>query len=252
MAPQPSGLIPLKKPKKKSRPNRKSKQSVINRNRKNGEKLIKKAIVHRMDEHLRRFDNPNYRCIEPRVFQANSCKGSQYSMVSLDTTEFYEKHHDKNTWVRVSQPGEINVSNKGGDHNGGKGLFAIKDIPSGTRICPFVGNMHRKPCDGGCKYDLKLGKDMYLCARECPNDLAYLARGDFQDTPALRTRAVPSPPNYARYCNSLPNTTLADKDLFNCAFEVVGDGLNAMFLETTRDVVAGEEMLVWYGESFQF
>ena len=36
----------------------------------------------------------------------------------------------------------------------------------------------------------------------------------------------------------------------NCSFEIAGDGLDAMFIETTYPVAAGEELLVDYGKKF--
>jgi hypothetical protein len=86
---------------------------------------------------------------------------------SPETAVFYNDHpHYFIKWLKVSSA--ANVSNSTGDKDGGKGVFAIRDIPSGTRICPYVGVHRNKPCPAsvGCQYDLHMHKDVYLCGRE--------------------------------------------------------------------------------------
>lgn len=168
---------------------------------------------------------------------------------SPQTLDFYRDHGVVNKWLRVSE--ESNASNPDGKVGGGKGVFATCNIPDRTRICPYVGAQTCSPCDVDerCQYCLQLYKGCIVCARNTLLDIGYLAKGDTERSGGtLCTLAAPAPPNYGRYFNTL----LGERDEleFNCMFEIVDDGYDAMFIHTTRDIVAGEELLIDYGNLF--
>jgi hypothetical protein len=105
---------------------------------------------------------------------------SRVSSSAFSCCSDHDHPHYFNKWVRVSSA--ANVSNPTGDKDFGKGVFAIRDIPSGTRICPYVGVHRNKPCPASvlivnmtsaCTY-----KDVYLCGREQLYDQGYLMEGE--------------------------------------------------------------------------
>mmetsp|Transcript_11967 Transcript_11967/g.22144 ORF Transcript_11967/g.22144 Transcript_11967/m.22144 type:complete len:290 (+) Transcript_11967:1926-2795(+) len=165
--------------------------------------------------------------------------------VSDETMNFYYENWGDNQHLEVRE--SSNVSNPEGKPGGGKGVFAKKKIPAGTRVCPYVGTHQRKPCPAveECQYDLRMDKDLYICGRDVLYDVGYLMAANQERHQAFIKSKLPCPPNYGRFLNT---ATAGSEN--NCQFELVGDGLDVMFISTTRDVVAGEELLVDYGEWF--
>jgi hypothetical protein len=81
-------------------------------------------------------------------------------------------------------------------------VFAVRDIPSGTTLCPYVGVVQKQRCqDEACDYCLMLRRGLYLCARNILYDEGYFAACHV-DTPFCRKEVVneerPMPPNYGR------------------------------------------------------
>jgi hypothetical protein len=91
-------------------------------------------------------------------------------------TEFYERSTYPHRDIRLSEDGEVNVSNPTGKKGGGRGVFAVRDIPSGTTLCPYVNVVQKKRCqDEACEYCLMLRPGLYLCARNIRYDEGYFA-----------------------------------------------------------------------------
>lgn len=167
---------------------------------------------------------------------------------SPQVLSFYEEHGSRNQLIRVSD--EVNVSNLEGKEGGGKGVFAICDIAADTRLCPYVGDQRCVPCDADvhCQYCLRLYTGLVVCAREHLYDQGYLMALDTSSTHGSVKLPFRCPDNYGRYFNTIFGET-AESD-FNCMFEIVNDGFDAMFIHTQRAVKAGEELLVDYGGAF--
>ena len=165
--------------------------------------------------------------------------------VSDEVMDFYYQNWGENQYLEVRET--ANVSNPTGTAGGGKGVFAKKLIPPGTRVCPYGGFHQRKPCpaEENCQYDLRMDEGLYVCGRNALYDVGYLMAAHQEKHLAFVTSKLKSPPNYGRYFNT-GSAGLAN----NCEFEIAGDGLDAMFLTTTRAVAKGEELLVDYGDWF--
>lgn len=166
-----------------------------------------------------------------------------------DVREFYRaQRRMDNDYLTVSEG--KNVSNPEGEVGGGKGVFAKKDIPAGTTLCPYLGHERGVPCPASekCQYDLQLHKGYILCAREVKFDLGYLQSWDESDRLCAIKLETPCPPNYGRYINTLWGDRVSAD--FNCVFSSADDGQSVMFIEASRDISAGEELLVEYGRDF--
>ena len=174
-----------------------------------------------------------------------SCNPDQ----SAQVTEFYNS--GANVSLRLSEDGEPNVSNPSGTLGGGRGVFAAKDLPARTSLCPYLGHSRRTRCarDVACKYCLKVGPDSVICAREVLYDVGWLlARNAGKRALAVYDEGS-CEPNYSRYFNSVPGGKAED---FNVAFEGEEGGHLLCFLETTRAVSKGDELLVDYGAGFEW
>lgn len=165
--------------------------------------------------------------------------------VSDETMDFYFENWLENNFLEVRE--SSNVSNPDGILGGGKGVFAKKLIPAGTRVCPYVGAHRSKPCPSElqCQYDLRLERGFYICGRDTLYDVGYLMAANPERHQAFVTAEMKCPPNYGRFINT---ATAGLKN--NCRFELAGDGLDAMFVSALRNVEKGEELLVDYGEWF--
>ena len=127
-------------------------------------------------------------------------------------------------------------------------MFAKCDIPAGVRVCPYVGEHKNCPCppEVGCEYDLQMDREIFVCARNVPMDIGYLQSAyPDKDHSFIKSKHANSP-NYGRYFNTAMGKDLLD----NCLFDIAGDGLDAMFIKTSRDIKEGEELLVDYGDYF--
>ena len=196
---------------------------------------------------------------------------------SKHAMDFYEDNFLQNRWLVVSEG--PNVSNLEGKPGGGFGVFAKKSIPAGTRLCPYVGhkiwpeNVRHHPKD--CQYDLRVDEQLYICAKDVPYDIGYLMvcqhiedSLDISDWARDRRwrghdlgwhgvkRTSPCPRNFGRYINSLPRVeepeeaVAAREAALNCTFELSDDGHDCVFIETSRLVLEGEELLLDYGPEF--
>ena len=169
---------------------------------------------------------------------------------SDDVPEFYDQHPVSNQYLRVSD--EPNISNPSGEKGGGQGVFAKKDIPSGTRLCPYVSKYMVAPCkEGTCQYDLRFDSHHYLCAKDLKFDLGYFMCLDPTSRFGSAEVEAPTPPNYARYINTSKLELFGpDETKFNCEFLPDPAGRIIMWVSTTRDVKKGEELFIDYGDSF--
>jgi len=177
---------------------------------------------------------------------------------SLCTNEYYAEYDFEKPLVEVRT--SANVSNPEGKPDGGAGLFALRDIVDGTRICPYVGRMRSRPCpdDVHCEYDLRIDERVYVCAREVPYDVGYLL---YQETDretgshnAVREsahRRDACPRNFGRYINTLSEQQRGEGRTFNAIFDASEDGHDVVWVTADRDISAGEEVLVDYGKDFQ-
>ena len=242
------------KPKKKRR-NRCSKNSRAKNRAKCKQKFITLAKARRWEAwrgRLANYHGVRAQTIGPQIGVNEETKLYADANFSQQTTDFYAGHLYDNQLVTVSE-GE-NVSNPDGVKGGGKGVFADKDIPAHTRICPYVGKVQTHACDVSleCRYCMFLEEGYYICGRDEYYDLGYLTQVDketWNGWKGMRTEQ-PCPPNYSRYINSLSEDQVDEGLSFNCSFELVDDGHDVMFIETTREIKQGEELLLDYGDSF--
>jgi uncharacterized protein len=111
--------------------------------------------------------------------------------------------------------------------NAGYGLFAKTDIPKGTHIDMYHGKrMNRKEykaCTTNWSYIMEINRDLYVDGFESKCFVAFTndARG-LTRVPGLRN---------------------------NCFFELNEAGDN-MLMTTSRKIKAGEELFVFYGDSY--
>ena len=158
----------------------------------------------------------------------------------MNVEMFYKEHGASNRYVEVRAT--CNIANKLGT-NEEKGLFSILPIPTGTRICPYVGEIYTKQPKEG-KFVMEVNSEVFIDAEHHPVDIGYLYYLDDDVAAGLR-----SPPNYARYINTIyPEDELSGGYTFNCQF--VGDGLNVVWVEAIVDIPAGVELLVDYGPAY--
>ena len=173
---------------------------------------------------------------------------------SSQTLAFYQEHEGGNRFLTVSD--RPNTSNPEGKAGGGKGVFAIVNIPKDTRVCFYTGVGRRTACAASvhCDYCLQVTEDFYLCAREQLYDLGYLM-GCLTDEEAKTNHGAvvklhgSCAPNYGRYINTT-SKLLKERPPYNCAFELGDDGHDVMWVTTCLDVKEGEELLIDYGSSF--
>ena len=156
-----------------------------------------------------------------------------------------------------------NFSNPKGKEGGGAGVFARKDIPAGTVLCPYVALKQGKRCEEmyrgvtpvhRCGYCMLVDKStgLYFCARQIKYDVLYLSvpAGDSpHGVPEIRAERCPSPPNYARYVNTL-TPIQRESHSFNCIFEADGEGVDVVWLVSSVDIKKGSELSVDYGNKF--
>lgn len=184
--------------------------------------------------------------IGPKISVQKSVMLDGAPTVSQETVDFYDVHPLRNRFLEVSE--RPNASNIEGVAGGGKGVFATCDIPAGVRVCPYVGVHKNCACapEVECQYDLKLAAGIFICARDTLEDVGYLQSGNPDKDHSFITCPHANSPNYGRYFN----TAMGRGRLDNCTFEIAGDGLDAMFIETSRAIEKGEELLVDYGDYF--
>jgi hypothetical protein len=193
-----------------------------------------------------------YQSVAPLIPINEERKLAKANQTSTETGEFYGKHAEENCWLEVSEG--KNVSNPMGVKGGGKGVFAMVDIPAGTRICPYVGEVRSAPCsvEEGCNYDARVHAGFYICARSIEYDIGYFSQTDSTTWNGHKGVQVkrPCPPNFGRYVNSLTEEALSDGQVYNCSLENSDDGHDVIFITTLEFVRAGEELLMDYGTDF--
>jgi hypothetical protein len=230
-------------------------KAAENRKAKASQKFLRKVQDKRREEIAGRVENVQSRgmlpargFLLPEVFVDPKRWLISARRSSPQTREFYQEHPLRNKLLLLSEG--PNVSNPEGVPGKGKGVFAACDLPVDTRLCPYLGRRQSRPCsaDEQCQYDLLMYKGCVVCARAVLYDTGYLIVSDEASLGHGVKAACPSPPNYGRYFNTLFGER--DECEFNCVFEIVDDGCDAMFIHTSRAVKAGEELLLDYGGHF--
>jgi hypothetical protein len=244
-----------RKKKKKCRPQGKgAKQRHM---KKQGKKLIKRVRRWRIDLNRRRHVQ-SYREITPRVSFGTQKKLCEPLDLCPTVMDFYIRHAGYNPWLEVSD--RYNVSNPEGIEGGGKGVFALQDIPPHTLLCPYVGTPWICACKDNtradhvefrdCQYDLRVHSEFYICAREDTHDTAYLNALDLENLMGGDgvISTYRTPPNFGRYFNTLRK---GQEGKFNCSFLPDADGFEVIFIWSGDEVVKrGEELLIDYGTEF--
>ena len=157
---------------------------------------------------------------------------------------FYREHGASNRYVEVRSDCII-IANKLGT-NMEKGVFSLQPIPTGTRICPYMGEIYTKQPKEG-KFVMEVSSEVFIDAEHYYTvDIGYLYYLDSNVAAGLR-----SPPNCARYINTIySENELSGKYAFNWQF--VGDesGLNVVWVVAMVDIPADVELLVDYGTTY--
>lgn len=245
--------VPAQEVKKSKRANRSGAGCKRRKQRKKEEKYLGKVRLVRRTETLSRasqlsLGNAQVKEAVGPFIGSRADADSHHVNVSRDTLDFYDAHPYGNEKLEVSE--RANVSNPSGLPGKGKGVFALKELAAGTRLCPYVGKLQARPCavELECQYDLRLADKLFLCARDKLYDIGYLAASNMpKQNPLQHVReAVPTEPNFGRYFNT--GKSEADN---NCTFEIAGDGFDAIFLQSARAIRKGEELLVSYGNQFK-
>jgi hypothetical protein len=250
--------------KKKPRKRLRSVGSRLKRQAKEGKKFIRKVQRRRVSDKAERDADGGMSC-KICFFPDQLLAVRPVYRLSPDIAKFYLMNKLDNYYVRVSE--EPNVSNVTGTPGGGKGVFAKVKIPKGTLICPYLGKLRscRCPPEKKCLYDMKLQKGLYVCAQKPLLDIGYLYGSINCETGEVvkdhtdrhyalmgMTQPSPTPPNYARYVNSLSVSQRSGPFAmeFNCEFEYEGEEVVEIFLVASKDIEEGEELLANYGDEY--
>ncbi len=110
--------------------------------------------------------------------------------------------------------------------NSGKGLFTKLDIPKGTRIIEYKGRI-----TSWKEADIDEGRNAYL----------------FRVKSYHTIDARPTLKNLARYANDAKGFQKIKGLRNNCVYVI--DGLQ-VFIESVKDIAAGEEIFVDYGKEY--
>ena len=252
-------MTPQPNQQKKAR-RRCSKGAKKNQQAKKLVKFTAKIRERRADDmRARGPDTSRPTAVGPSIELNHSINLGHWKNCSPEIHQFYDSQSGENIYLRVSD--EPNVSNPEGIANKGKGVFARRDISKDTRLCPYVGKARRAPCppDKECQYCLKIDNMTYFCARETNFDIGYLMTylqdPEYSMTGRINQGAcvkaeVPTPPNFGKYFNTVSSKDLLAGTSVNCKFDLVGDGFDVMFIVAARDITAGEELLIDYGDEF--
>ena len=248
-------------PKKKKAKRKRSAGSKKKQDAKNSKKYARKiraARAHAYKEHLA-LDWLNKRT---PAFPYNVEKWLSVGTHSSEVPVFYREHYLRHSQLEVRFTGP-NFSNPKGKEGGGAGVFARKDIPAGTVLCPYVALKQGKRCEEmhrgasfvhRCGYCMLVDKStgLYFCARQIKYDLLYLSVPEGESAHGvaeIMAERYSSPPNYARYVNTLTPIQL-ETDSFNCIFEADREGVDVVWLVSSVDIKQGSELSVDYGDKF--
>ena len=248
---------------KKKRKRRCSENSRLRRRSIEHEKFLKK-VREKRDSEVRARTGVGSISTNAQLPRVPQNLKEKYAHCAMEVAQFYNDHPDRNRWLELSEG--PNVSNPDGIAGGGKGVFARCDVKKGTFLCPYLGEIKDCRCEGGeCLYDMRIRRKMFVCAREILYDVGYLYQdplwierpscaGDILRSNrryATKERDVACPPNYGRYVNSLTREQRDAGKSFICRFELLEHTRRKeIFLQATRDIKAGEEILAYYGNEY--
>ncbi|ACH46888.1 putative lysine methyltransferase [Feldmannia species virus] len=135
-------------------------------------------------------------------------------------------------WIHNSQKFGVKIK-QSTIPGAGKGLFATRQIPKNTWICPYSGEettmecIHQRyPGDSTAPYAEKISDNIaYDCA--CSRGIGSLANGRFN-----------------------ANGKVSSVRRHNCIsrYRPVGEGVPGVWLKSTKDIKSGEELMNWYGD----
>lgn len=190
---------------------------------------------------------PMWGGISPFLYEGNNTCGGQ--QVMTETYDWYDDMPDPwNQYLEVRDG--VNMANPTGT-NGQKGVFATRDIPVSTYICPYLGSiLRKKPAD--CEYAVELDRMTFVDAREILYDYAYVLIG--KDHRVLPRRHI-CPPNYGRYINTMNASVTWQLNVlrerrnhyFNATLEADRSGTDNVWVYANRNIFKGEEILMDYG-----
>ena len=155
--------------------------------------------------------------------------------------DFYHRCGIVNPYVEVRSG--LNIANPLGDKPEQQGLFSLQDLEPGLRFCLYSGEVYTSRPSWGA-YILEIAKDFYIDAERDTRDIGYLWPLGSQ---AYLARV---PHNHGRYINTVYPSDHAAGWRFNCEFVVDESGLDVVWVQTTRAVAAGEELLADYGKLY--
>ena len=92
------------------------------------------------------------------------------NQLSMNVEMFYKEHGASNRSIEVRST--CNIANKLGT-NEEKGHFSILPIPTGTRICSYVGEIYTKQPKEG-KFVMEVNLEVFIDAEHHPVDIGYL------------------------------------------------------------------------------
>ena len=121
-------------PKKKPSRKRQSAASRENQQAKRRVNYVKKTKDLRSESFKMRdpTHHPTGEVVSPQIKFHDTL--TKYDHLSSLVTVFYEGSSWPHRDIRLSEDGEVNVSNPTGKKGGGRGVFAVRDIPSGTKL----------------------------------------------------------------------------------------------------------------------
>lgn len=153
--------------------------------------------------------------------------------------DFYQKCGTSNPYVVVRSG--LNISNPNGERPEQKGLFALQDLEAGQRCCFYSGEVYNA-CSTWGAYILRVADNLFIDAERDTHDVGYLWCVP-NDSGLLK-----APLNHGRYVNTVFPSDYAAGRRINCEFVLDESGADVVWLQTSRVIAAGEELLADYGE----
>jgi hypothetical protein len=205
-------------------------------------KVIAKVQAKRTSQILGRMDptaslNPALACATIPLLGTKSRPRRAPSIVpnTPSVKAFYEAHKGENKWICLRKEGTITGLESD------NGVFAKTNIPSNTRIAPYLGRIRPAKTKGPYCLLVKDSEDREICLDSAHElyDVGYT-----EELSAHQKSRTPTRPNYGCYVNSLRPDQLADGKVFNAEF--VPDPVEGFswIQSGPQQIPAGTEILV--------